>query len=159
MEVKGISGGCHTIYCAHRQDSTGALHHLFYGQSTRAVQIGSDNYPDTLSLYSYSHQYRSKGDTGCYKEVRSVKGSWTRIQNFVTQFDRSGYINEIKVCYESVAEICNICGRFQSLLEVNNKTHDHWADWEEFQGTCYKTEVRHGKVIGITENRVHVSTH
>ena len=40
-------------------------------------------------LYSYSHQYGSKGDTGCYKEVRSVKGSLTRIQHFVAQFGRS----------------------------------------------------------------------
>jgi hypothetical protein len=75
-------------------------------------------------LYLHSYQYGSKGDSGCHKEVRSVKGSLTRIKHSVTQFDRSEDINEIKVCYESVAEICNKCGRFQSLLEVNNKTHD-----------------------------------
>lgn len=62
------------------------------------------------------------------------------------------------MCYESVAEICNKSGGFQSLLEVNDKTHDHKADWEEFQGTCYENEVRHGNVIGITGSRVHVST-
>lgn len=87
-------------------------------------------------LYSCSHQYGSKGDTGCYKEVRIVKGSLTRIQHFVAQFGRSEDINEIKVCYESVAEICNKSGGFQSLLEVNDKTHDHKADWEEFGGIC-----------------------
>ena len=76
----------------------------------------------------------------------------------MAQFGRSEDIHEIKVCYKSVAEICNKSGGFQSLLEVNDKTHHHEADWEEFQGTCYKNEVRHGKVIGITGSRVHVST-
>jgi len=56
VEVKGISVGCHTICFAHRQDSTGVLHHFFDGQSSRALQIGSDlqgrsdNYPKTLSF-------------------------------------------------------------------------------------------------------------
>jgi hypothetical protein len=109
-------------------------------------------------LYSYCHQYGSKGDSGCYKELRSVKGSLTGKQHFVAQFGRSEDINEIKVCYESVAEICNKYEGFQSVLEVRDKTHDHKADWEELKGTCYKNEVRCGKVIGITGSRVYVST-
>jgi hypothetical protein len=33
-----------TIHCAHGRDSTQALHHFFYGQSTRALQITLHHY-------------------------------------------------------------------------------------------------------------------
>jgi hypothetical protein len=53
------------------------------------------------------------------KRLGVLNGSLTRIQSFLSQFDRAGDMNEIKVHDDSVVQIWNKFDGLQTLLEVN----------------------------------------